>query len=150
MEVTMHMNVEHENEAQRALWALKEEFICAFQNLKILERQVLHSPGCIVMKGPQKQHAYWQYYSNGVHIFKYIKGKQIEEVRQKIAAYKQLRKRRRMLRADIQCFMAALKAFGEDPWAVLEEYEQERQYQDDIAAQRAVAMRGAQNNMKSR
>ena len=31
MEVTMHMNVEHENEAQRALWALKEEFICAFQ-----------------------------------------------------------------------------------------------------------------------
>ncbi len=43
------------------------------------------------MKGPKRQYAYWQYYENGKHIFRFVKGKALEEARRQLSEKEALR-----------------------------------------------------------
>ena len=58
-----------EEETLDTVRALAQALIDCTLSIRKIEEMLTHSPGCIVMKGPKRQYAYWQYYENGKHIF---------------------------------------------------------------------------------
>ena len=63
-----------EEETLDTVRALAQALIDCTLSIRAIEEKLTHSPGCIVMKGPEKQYAYWQYYENGKHIFSICEG----------------------------------------------------------------------------
>ena len=133
-----------EDETAEAVRSTCESLLACLESIRTLEAQLTHSPGCIVMKGPGRCYAYWQYYENGVHIHKFVKGEALAQARQTIETFKALKDRLRNLRFNLHAIRCSLRHYRLDPDAVVAEYEQRRQAAEQKEAQRQAAMAAAQ------
>ena len=139
----------------RRPWAFEEETLATVRSLaqalidctlsiRKIEEMLTHSPGCIVMKGPKRQYAYWQYYENGKHIFRFVKGKALEEARRMIETFKRLKERLRNLRYNLRAHRCALRHYRLDPDQILADFEEKRRQLSEKEAQRQASLAAAQ------
>ena len=133
-----------EDETAEAVREACEALLACMESIRALEAQLTHSPGCIVMKGPGRRYAYWQYYENGVHIHKFVKGKALAHARQSIETFKALKERLRNLRFNLHALRCSLRHFRLNADAVVAEYEERRQAAVQKEARREAAMAAAQ------
>ena len=61
---------------------LKMDFLTQYQGFLSLQEQLVHSPGCLLHKGPQRQYVYWQFYLNGRQVQKRVLN--VEQTKQEI------------------------------------------------------------------
>ena len=98
---------------------LKMDFLTQYQGFLSLQEQLVHSPGCLLHKGPQRQYVYWQFYLNGRQVQKRVLN--VEQTKQEIERLKKLYQEYRERRALLREYRRALKAFHVDPEQVLQE-----------------------------
>ena len=65
---------------------LKMDFLTQYQGFLSLQEQLVHSPGCLLYKGPQRQYVYWQFYLNGRQVQKRVLN--VEQTKQEIERLK--------------------------------------------------------------
>ena len=98
---------------------LKEDFLTQYYGLLSLQEQLVHSPGCLLWKGPKRQYVFWQYYRHGRQIQKRVQD--VEKAKEEIEALKHLYAMYREKKAILREYRRALKAFHVDPEQVLRE-----------------------------
>lgn len=97
-------------EIKNAQEQMSEIFLDAYLRIKTLNQQLVHSPGTLVWKGLGKKYSYWQYYINGKQFQRYIRAKEVSQVKRQIQVMKEQKKRRAVLLRFLNAMKRALKA----------------------------------------
>lgn len=120
-------------------------FVETYLRAARLEKQLPHSPGCIIRRGLNSRYAYWQVWQNGSRREQYVPEDKLEEVQQRIARMKVQWQRMEELRDFLKKLKRMLQVCGISWQEVLADYERGRnrkQRQADIHLQARKAAEG--------
>lgn len=91
--------------------------------IKRMEEDQKHSPGCIVWKGPNKQYCYWQRRVNGKVIQDYIPPEKIKEMKTKIKVNNWKKQRIKEQKHYLATLKKMLRSVGINEESIFTEYE---------------------------
>lgn len=124
-------------------------FVELYQSIENLEKDLVHSPGSMVHKGPKKQYFYWQYYQKGRQFQGYVKKEAVDAVYARIEKLKRQKERLMELKRVFRDTKKALRAYRISWQELLDEFKKKAAQKEEQKARQAEAQRVAKDKRYS-
>ena len=132
-------------EIQMVREQLSASFLDVYLRIQQLDKALVHSPGTVVWKGPEKKYPYWQIYTKGKQSQHSIGKNNVDAVRKRIEIMRAQKEKRKILRGFLNDMKKALRAVKVKWQEIVEKYEEAKGKKAAEEASRQAAKKTAKN-----